>query len=118
WLNYFVIRYKEQVMIRQRTEKDIWQQLFEFLLIETNENLPVDKIFSLLKQQYGIKESIVMNRFEYDQKLTHQYIRFCFIQLEVSKKTSIPGFIWVKTKDVQAYAFPKTIKQYIVSQLL
>jgi A/G-specific adenine glycosylase len=118
WLNYFVIRYKDQVMIRQRTEKDIWQQLFEFLLIETNENIPVNKIFSLLKQQYGINESIIINRFEYDQKLTHQYIRFSFIQLEVSKKTSIPGFIWAKTKNVHAYAFPKTLKQYIVTQLL
>ena len=105
-------------MIRQRTEKDIWQQLFEFLLIETDENLPVKKIFLLLKQQYGIDESFVISRFEYDQKLTHQYIRFCFIQIEVSKKTNIPGFIWAKIKDVHSYTFPKTIKQYIVTQLL
>lgn len=118
WLNYFVIRHKDQVMIRQRTQKDIWQQLFEFLLIETDKAVANDKIFSLLKQQYGIRESIIINSFEYDQKLTHQYIRFCFIQIEVSNKTSIPGFIWANTKDVHTYAFPKTIKQYIVSQLL
>ena len=105
-------------MIRQRTEKDIWQKLFEFLLIETDKSLNSKKIFSLLKQQYGINEFIVTNRFEYDQKLTHQYIRFCFIQLEVSKKTSIPGCKWVKVQEVKNYAFPKTLKQYIVTQLL
>jgi A/G-specific adenine glycosylase len=105
-------------MIRQRTEKDIWQKLFEFLLIETKETLPSKKIFSLLKQQYGINEFIVTNRVEFDQKLTHQYIQFCFIAMEVSKKTSIPGCKWVKIQDVHNYAFPRTLKQYIVSQLI
>lgn len=37
WLNYFILKYKDKVLIRQRTSKDIWQQLFEFLLIETEE---------------------------------------------------------------------------------
>lgn len=118
WLNYFVIKYKDQVLIHQRLSNDIWQQLFEFVLIETDASLSSKNILQLLNKQYGIKEYKLIAQYECDQKLTHQFIQFAFIRLEVSKKTSIPGFFWAKTKELDAYAFPKTIKQYIVSQLL
>jgi A/G-specific adenine glycosylase len=36
YLNYFVFNYKNNVYIQKRTEKDIWQNLYEFYLIETD----------------------------------------------------------------------------------
>jgi A/G-specific adenine glycosylase len=36
YFHYFVLRYEEQVYLRRRTEKDIWQGLYDFALTETD----------------------------------------------------------------------------------
>ena len=55
WFYYLIIEYKGQpdsyrVAIRQRTDKDIWQSLYEFPLIETNGELPLKKSCKGLKK--------------------------------------------------------------------
>ena len=36
WFYYLVIEHENKMAIRQRTGKDIWQQLYEFPMIETD----------------------------------------------------------------------------------
>jgi A/G-specific adenine glycosylase len=37
WMNYFIVSHNDEILIRQRNEKDIWNRLFEFVLIETDQ---------------------------------------------------------------------------------
>ena len=55
WLNYFVLKYKDQIHIRQRTLKDIWQELFEFVLVETEGATSSKKLLELFNEQYGLR---------------------------------------------------------------
>ncbi len=117
WFNYFVLHYKDQFAIRQRISKDIWQQLFEFILIETDKSYSSKELLLLFKKQYGTDQYNMASCIKSKQKLTHQAINFCFQQIELDKKENIPGFFWVKIADMGNYAFPKTLQQFVVNRL-
>jgi A/G-specific adenine glycosylase len=118
WFNYFVIKYKDKVLIRQRTSKDIWQQLFEFLLIETEEAVSSKKIVKLFTKQYEIATSHHSGKpYAVKQKLSHQLIYFSFAQIELGEKKNIPGFSWVKISELNNYAFPKSLQEFVATRL-
>ena len=118
WLNYIIIQYKDKVAIRKRTSKDIWQQLFEFALIETPSLCTQQQILESFEKQYGITHYNIRGNFaETTQKLTHQYITFNFIVIELSKKEKIENFTWAPLSHLNQFAFPKTLKQFIEKHL-
>lgn len=115
WLNYFIIKCGDKILIRQRREKDIWQHLFEFFLVETKQSYPAIKILNLFEKQYGIKDFKLLSSSTFKQKLSHQLVHFSFLEVEVKEEANFPGFIWVKRSQLKKYAFPKTLQQYILS---
>jgi len=115
WLNYFIVKYKDQVLIRQRTAKDIWQQLFEFVLIETDQPVTSKKLLRLFKKQYGIEELHFNVLLSTKQKLSHQLVNFYFLEVGLKQKENISGFSWVKIGDLKKYAFPKSLKELILT---
>ena len=117
WLNYIVVKWKDQVFIHQRTAKDIWQQLFEFVLIETEKKFSTKKILTVFDEQYGFKNYTVNHSYSFRQKLTHQFIHFCFIEIEVTKKQYIADFSWIKISELHRYAFPKTLQEFVAAHL-
>ncbi len=117
WLNYFIIKYKNRILIHQRTSKDVWQQLFEFLLIETEEAVSSKKILKLFEKQYGINASHYSDFHTTSQKLSHQLIHFSFLQIELNQKETILGFSWVKTSELNKYAFPKTLQEFVANHI-
>jgi A/G-specific adenine glycosylase len=115
WLNYFVIKYRDRILIHQRTSKDIWQRLFEFLIIETNESIPQEKLIRLFSKQYEIKEFHVGTSHSKKQRLSHQLINFYFLEIELRQKTSIPGFLWIKISELNKYAFPRSLHEFVAN---
>jgi A/G-specific adenine glycosylase len=120
WFNYLIPIYKTRYGIRQRTNKDIWQNLFEFLLIETGKKLPLKKQLLLFQKSFGIiinECDVNQEIIHVKQRLTHQTIHFQFIKLKVLKLPSFnEGIIWVEGSKLKNYPFPKTLQQYIQSQ--
>ena len=118
WLNYIVVKYKNEVAIHQRTGKDIWQQLFEFILIETAKPCLPKQILKAFEKQYGIIHYEAQESFaETKQKLTHQFISFNFVVIELSKKEKIENFMWIPLSRLNQFAFPKTLKQFVERHL-
>lgn len=111
WLNYFIVKHEQKILIRQRSSTDIWQNLFEFLLIETDRNINRNKLLKLFIKQYGIKEFDVVSHQTKKQKLTHQLINFNILEIEVKQKENLLGFTWINTSDLDKYAFPKTLQE-------
>jgi len=117
WLNYFIVRYMDQVLIRKRSSNDIWQQLFEFVLIETDKFYKQEKLLVLYRKQYNITGSQNSLLYTSKQKLSHQLINFSFHEIELKKKESIVGFTWVKLHDLKRYAFPKSLQELVTTYL-
>jgi A/G-specific adenine glycosylase len=117
WLNYFVIRYKDHVLIRQRQSKDVWQQLFEFVLLETSEAIPGKQVLNLFKKKFSIPAHSVKAFPVSKQKLSHQLIHFSFVEVFVKEKHLLDGYSWVKMQHLRGFAFPKTLQEFVTVHL-
>lgn len=118
---YLVVRDDKSVYIQQRKDKDIWQNLFEFPLIETNkkindtvlqENTEWKKIFKNASTQVhnisGTKKHV----------LSHQVLHAKFVELKISDKNFEAPSHWEKVKrsKIRKYAIPRLIDKYIEEQ--
>ena len=113
WFYYLIIEYNGEVYVRKRGAKDIWENLYEFVLLESREPL-------LLENFKPVKEMLGKNQFEvkhisafYKQLLTHQTIRGQFISLTITQPVALEGYKRVGKKALQKLPFPKFISNYL-----
>lgn len=116
WFYYFVIQYQNKLYIRQRTEKDIWQDLHEFVLYETSS--PVQEMFQelpFLKRLFGKHSySVIHISKVYHQQLTHQLIHGQFVTVTALKPVAgLKDFIQVDKRQLKKYAFPRLINTFL-----
>ena len=120
WLYYFILQVKDTVLIRKRTGKDIWENLYEFVLYESDVLLePGGKALKpIIKKLTGNQVVRVKNTSPvFRQQLTHQTIVGQFIELEATSRTpAAPGDEWVKRSLLGNYPFPKFITAYLQAQ--
>ena len=116
WLNYLVVEHKGYIYVRKRGAKDIWENLYEFTLIESEGALAVEK----LRQLKAVNAITGNQAFEiihishiYKQQLTHQTIYGQFIKVKLTKAPKLPGFEKTSAIDLQKLPFPKFITTYL-----
>jgi len=117
WLYYLVVHVKDSILVKKRTEKDIWQNLYEFVLIETG--APVapgeNNIRAHIEQKLGGPDfRIKYSSPVYRQQLTHQTIIGQFIELETDRvPAALKNYERVKKSLLENYPFPKFITSYL-----
>lgn len=113
WLYYFLLEHKGNIFIRQRTSKDIWENLYEFVLYESAGKIEVPE--NLLAEIIpGIRYRVLSVSRQFRQQLTHQQVHGCFIRASLTSMPAIPGgYVKIKRQDLDKYAFPRLINQYL-----
>jgi A/G-specific adenine glycosylase len=118
---FLVIEFDGKFFITQRTEKDIWQNLHQFYLIEKDEPQTLNSTLVytwvneyFLKAKFNIQSISLMQK----QTLSHQKINGQFIQIKFQnlpqlKNISTQKYFLVAQKQLRKYAFPKFINQYL-----
>jgi len=120
YFNYILLFAGDKLWIHKRAAGDIWENLYEPLLIEqahtlTRQELQKHDIYKVVPKNY--------NNIKYEglltQKLTHQAIESHFfnIKLKNTVKIAVKGGKWVKIKDLKKYAFPKTVLSFLEKKL-
>lgn len=100
-LTYIYIRCNGMTAIRRREGKDIWQGLWEPLLIE-REPMPTlpGKLTALRRQVKHV--------------LTHQVIFADFYLLETPQQPALPeGYVWISEPELAHYALPRLVELLI-----
>lgn len=113
---FLVLQYKQQIAIRQRMEKDIWQGLYEFPQIETTATLTgAGLIRQAVSKKWLYPETATIESVSprYKQQLTHQQISGQFVRISLKKKPGIPGLIWLTPKELKQHAFPRFFREYL-----
>jgi A/G-specific adenine glycosylase len=115
--NYFIFEYKQQVYIQKRTQKDIWENLYEFYLLESDELIqwtPI-AILEFLRNQLGVHSATVKEQSEpISQQLTHQQIKARFIRVNLlSKPRGLRTQDWLAASEMAALPFPKIINDWL-----
>lgn len=117
WFYYLVMEYRGKVAIHKRTEKDIWQDLYEFPVLEQASETAIPELLKLAHDKKWLKTGI----FELTdtsaalrQLLSHQVITGRFIRLQLKEKTyREKDTVWVPAAELNDYAFPRFIRSYI-----
>ena len=110
YLNYLILRKNNEIVIQQRTEKDIWQQLFELPLIETTSDNE-EELFLHLSNLYPNNNIKKVTPNTIKHKLSHQQLHINFYEIDVStftlnQQTSAIG-------DLHNYAYPIVIWNFL-----
>ena len=115
WMYYFLVEHNSELLIRKRSGSDIWKDLHEFLLIEAPGVVDKKILPEIFQKQFGFQPQLQFKA-ELKQKLTHQQVCFFFYRITLKNKIDIPGFTWVKTSEIDQFAFPKSLQQYLLAQ--
>lgn len=117
FFNYLILKNKQELLIRKRSEKDIWLNLYEFPMIESEQFLNQTALEHALKEKgwLGEKAKLIKNSKAFNQALTHQKINARFWEYETSgfKIDKKNAFIITNLDKLRTFAFPKIIDQYL-----
>ncbi|HPE78099.1 MAG TPA: A/G-specific adenine glycosylase [Draconibacterium sp.] len=112
---YYIIENKNAILLEKRTGNDIWKNLHQFPLIESeselsenviiNMKIPVDNIENTnLKSISGSVKHV----------LTHQTIYARFIHIEAEDfHSNDSNFIRINKKDIYKFAVPRLLENYL-----
>ncbi len=122
YFNYLVFRQGDRLAMRERTDRDIWQSLYDFWLLETDE--PVASLTDLGLPDEAAK-LISLGRttggaVPLTQLLSHQRIQgqFFLIDLPDDQAVSLPiGFNWYLMDEVNQLPKPVLITTYLTEGL-
>lgn len=107
------------VFMKKRIDNDIWKNLFDFPLIETEKAISHKKL--ILSKEWndlfsGMKVTLLKESKTYRHILTHQVIVAKFYHLEISPHSGLP-FLKVAFHDVGKYPVPRLVEKYLEDQL-
>ena len=122
WFYYFLFEFDGKLLVNKRTRKDIWENLFEFYLLETDEQIKwtTPMVDQWMTEQFGITKAEILHISEPGmQQLTHQQIKGQFIKVKLySIPVPLAHYQWQPIKNISELAFPKFINQYLSAPYL
>ena len=117
FFNYLVIKSKNSLLLRKRVEKDIWQSLFDFPLLEEKELLNFDdpKIIEHVKKVEPLNIISISSSNDFDHILSHQKIKARFFLVEVEKIPSQlkDNLLSIEIDSLDNYGKPILIQNYL-----
>jgi A/G-specific adenine glycosylase len=119
YFQYLLLSHNDQVLLRKRTARDIWQNLYDFPLIETaGLEIELDQIHSspVWHELAAGSDARLRHRSRpFQQALTHQQIVAQFWEFDLEKPWAAPGGTYVaeERKNLFKFAFPKIVDWYL-----
>jgi len=125
YFNFLVFEKGEETWIQKREEKDIWRNLYQFPMIETD--VGIDD-FSTIKNDENWTDFFEKNDAElvsksnpFRQTLTHQFIIGTFWKIKIHDATNPvfkPSYLSISKNNLSNHAFPKIIDLYLKDKTL
>ncbi|GAC1439460.1 MAG: A/G-specific adenine glycosylase [Sediminibacterium sp.] len=117
WFYYFLFELEDKLLVHQRKAGDIWQNLFEFYLLESTEAVKWEEatVKHWLKEQLGLKK-ITLTAISpvAMQQLTHQQINGQFIRVKLNTMpASLKKHQWQPFARLEELPVPRFITRYL-----
>ncbi len=114
FFNYFYIQYQDKIFIQKRTEKDIWQNLFELPLVESDRLFEATEIaqIELFSNIPDIEIDSTSSTFKHI--LSHQRIFARFFTVKISEKNIVlNNLIEIKKDEIDNFAVSRLTSLFI-----
>ncbi|MDR2586133.1 MAG: A/G-specific adenine glycosylase [Prevotellaceae bacterium] len=119
---YFLhISHQNHTFIQQRLKNDIWQNLYQFPLIETQKDVPVEDLpnYPEWASIFDIHEPRIIGfSQQYVHRLTHQVLYTYFIRILIEKES-----IWlhnncikISAASIDLYGIPRLVERYLLDE--
>lgn len=120
WFYYFLFEVNGRICVHQRMGKDIWQQLYEFYLFESENQLKWDAatVDEWLHDQLGIRDARIHSiSGPAVQQLTHQQIKGQFIRVRLNARPAfLRKYLWQSAAALRELPFPRLITAYLETE--
>ena len=105
YFNFLVFQLNDFIVVEKRTDKDIWQHLYQFPLIETSKEIE-DPL--ALKKLNGD----IINLKKVKHLLTHQVIMASFWHISIQTLPEKKSYLKIPLSDLHKYPVPKIVENY------
>ena len=109
YFHYFLLKTEKGILLKQRTERDIWFNLFDLPMMELN--LGIKLKIEHLDAYFGKQTKSFAFVHETKHKLTHQELTIYFYEVAFDRLTL--GFLDVGFDELHKYAVPKPIENFL-----
>ena len=118
YLNYLIIFSENKLLINHRTKKGIWQNLYDFPLAETEEEVDQDKLFNsegYKKILKSIPHKLIAVSKPIKHILSHQILFATFYHIQLQNKNDLNSFNFevINNEDLAKKPIPKLIENYL-----
>lgn len=126
---YFDIRIDQHFFLKKRNAEDIWQGLYDFLLIEKEQKTDIETLHidleNLLQNKINTSEFTIEKNFNTKHLLSHQRISAEFFKIRIKKSDSaqllesemkFKGFQKIDMTDVSNYPVSSLVLKYLNSK--
>ena len=111
YFHYMIFHKGNKTILEKRKEKDIWQHLYQFPLIETETEKTFSEMKVLFKEKLGF-EPVDFSKQEV-HILSHQKIYAHFYIFNAFPQKNKEEFIEINLKQIQDYPLPRLIDRYL-----
>ena len=122
YFTYIVLSFKNSTYLRKRVKNDIWMNLFEFPLIETENKVEIEKL--TLDPEFHriipmVNQAVIESVSDWKiHILSHQRIHYRFIRVKLDDEIHTPSnLIRVNNEDIFNFAVPKLLETYLIEYL-
>lgn len=115
YFNFVLVRGKNTILLQKRNQKDIWQHLYQFPLVESGRELTSAEAKEKFKT-LGIKYSDLklIHRLKKPHKLSHQHIYADFYEIEVTDLDLLDAqYIKTSINTIENYPVPVLISNFL-----
>lgn len=120
---YLHISYKGNTFIHQRQQKDIWNSLFEFPLIETSQYIHPEKLPETEEWHHLFGETLYEIKSisqPFVHKLTHQTLKVFFFKVDIRNSATILSekYLCIPENKIEKYPVSRLTEKYLKTSLL
>ena len=113
YLHFLHVETEDQIIITQRTEKDIWQNMFQFPLIEKNSAEELSVIQKEIEHTYNIQVTDVIPNIKHILSHQHLYTTFWKTKTIPEKLRSNKAYLIIPKETLISYPIPRVIDRYL-----
>lgn len=111
YFNYFLIEDDNRILINKRGEGDIWANMFDLPMIETDSQTTIDELAALPETVNIFGPDLIIKKIFPVVKhvLTHQHLYVRFIVLEQKPLVMAKNWDFIEVENLKRMALPKVI---------
>lgn len=115
YFHYLVLEHQNKIALEQRTGKGIWENLYQFPLVEEEQAEQYKKMKNIVPNN---KANLISSSATIKHQLSHQQLHIQFHKYELENKLDLDAkIIWLTKNELHDYPVPQVIANYIKDNL-